>query len=268
MARPEGQCSAKLDVDRLNSLLAGCDLAKHIIYRSDTGSTNDDAIAAAREGAPEGNLFLTDFQTGGRGTRGRSWHAPRNGALLLSSVLRPEPGIGPPALTRIAGLALCGGLRSSTDLEVKIKWPNDAVINGKKIGGVLVETIGTRPSAAIVGIGANLNFSAAEIDAGDTPVTTVLDETGRSCDREGVIAAVVIAIARHYRAIRAGDSLLSEWRELSAILGGWVTLTTDHESFRGTAVGFGTDGGLVLALEDGSRREFQSGRVIDWQAIA
>ena len=56
MARPEGQCSAKLDVDRLNSLLGGCDLAKHIIYRSDTGSTNDDAIAAAREGAPEGNL--------------------------------------------------------------------------------------------------------------------------------------------------------------------------------------------------------------------
>ena len=156
----------------------------NISYSPETGSTNDDAIAAAREGAPEGNLFLTDYQTGGRGTRGRSWHAPRNGALLLSSVLRPGPGIGPPALTRIAGLALCWGLRSSTDLEVKIKWPNDAVIDGKKIGGVLVETIGTRPSAAIIGIGANLNFSGAEIDAGETPVTTVLDETGRSCDRE------------------------------------------------------------------------------------
>ena len=134
-----------LNVPRLRRLLAGSGLAREVIYRPRTESTNDDALVAARGGAPEGTLFVTDFQTRGRGTRGRLWRSPPNTSLLLSAILRPERALKPVELTQVAALGLCNGLRKSTGLDVRIKWPNDAMVRDRKIGGVLVEPLAGPP---------------------------------------------------------------------------------------------------------------------------
>ncbi len=232
-----------------------------MIYKPQTGSTNNDALAAARGGAVEGTVFVTDFQTQGRGTRGRTWRSPRNTSLLLSVVLRPTRVLKPVELTQLAALGLCNGLRDSTGLDVRIKWPNDAMVRDKKIGGVLVEPLPEPAMAAVVGIGTNLNLAASEIGLADGSATSVLDETGSPCDRELVIAAVVGVLERSYRILENGGSLFEDWTTLSAVIGRSVALRTEARTYLGTVSGFGPGGELVLDCEDGARRRFSAGRL-------
>lgn len=261
MARDPDGHHAPLSVPRLRRLLSGNDLARTVIYQPETGSTNDDALAVARDSSTAGILFLTDFQTQGRGTRGRSWQSPRNQSLLLSTILRPRRMLKSAELTQISALGLCQGLRDSTGLDVKIKWPNDAMVRDRKIGGVLVEVVPGRPAAAVIGIGANLNAAANDIDVADARVTSVLDETGLRCDRESVIAAVIGALEHGYRTVEAGRSLSAEWAELSAVIGRRVALRSETAFIVGVATGFGGDGELILDCEDGVVRRFKAGRL-------
>jgi BirA family biotin operon repressor/biotin-[acetyl-CoA-carboxylase] ligase len=156
---------------------------------------------------------------------------------------------------------LCHGLRESTGLDVKIKWPNDAMVRDRKIGGVLVEVLPGQPAAAVIGIGANLNVAADEIDVADARVTSVLDETGLPCDRESVIAVVVGALERGYRSVEGGRSLSAEWAARSAVIGRRVALRSETASYAGTASGFGGDGELILDCDDGVKRRFNAGRL-------
>ena len=259
--RPPISEPPSLDVARLRHLLAGSSLAREVIYRPQTESTNDDALAAARDGAPEGTLFVTDFQTRGRGTRGRTWRSPRNTSLLLSTILRPKRALKPVELTQVAALGLCNGLRESTGLDVRIKWPNDAMVQDKKIGGVLVEPLPGPAATAVIGIGANLNVAAADIDPANGSAASVLDETGSRCDRELIIAAVAGALERSYRALKDGGALLEEWTALSAVVGRPVALRTEARTYLGTVSGFGSGGELMLDCEDGARRRFSAGRL-------
>ncbi len=248
-------------MQRLRRLLAGSRLTREVIYRPQTESTNNDALAAARDGASEGTLFVTDFQTRGRGTRGRSWRSPRNTSLLLSTILRPKRALKPVELTQVAALGLCNGLRDAAGLDVRIKWPNDAMVRDRKIGGVLVEPLPGPPPAAVIGIGANLNVAASEIGLADESVASVLDETGSRCDRELVIAAVVDALERSYRALESGRSLFEEWIALSAVIGRAVALRSGISLHLGTVSGFGAGGEIILDCEDGEQRRFSAGRL-------
>lgn len=250
-----------LDVPRLRRLLAGSGLAREVIYQPRTDSTNDGALAAARGGAPEGTLFVTDFQTRGRGTRGRTWRSPRNTSLLLSTILRPKRALEPVELTQVAALGLSNGLRNNTGLDVRIKWPNDAMVGDRKIGGVLVEPLPGPPAAAVIGIGANLNVAASEIGVEGQSATSVLDETESRCDRELVIAAVVGALERSYRTLESGKSLFEEWTALSTVIGREVALRSGTSLHLGTVSGFGAGGELVLDCDDGERRRFSAGRL-------
>ncbi|MCY4107826.1 MAG: biotin--[acetyl-CoA-carboxylase] ligase [Chloroflexi bacterium] len=259
--QPSPASKPPLDVLRLRRLLAGNRLAGEVIYKPQTGSTNNDALAAARGTAPEGTLFITDFQTQGRGTRGRTWRSPGNTSLLLSVILRPTRVLKPVELTQLAALGLCNGLRESTSLDVRIKWPNDAMVRDKKIGGVLVEPLPGSAMAAVVGIGANLNLAASDIGLAEGSVTSVLDETGSRCDRELVIAAVVDALERSYRALEDGGSLFEDWTAQSAVIGRSVSLRTETRTYVGAVSGFDPGGELLLDCEDGTRRRFTAGRL-------
>lgn len=232
-----------------------------MIYKPQTGSTNNDALAAARDGAAEGALFVTDFQTKGRGTRGRTWRSPRNTSLLISAILRPTRALRPVELTQLAALGLCNGLRDSTGLDVRIKWPNDAMERDKKIGGVLVEPLPGPSVAAVIGVGANLNLAADDIGLAEGSVTSVLDETGSRCDRELVIAAVVGALERSYQILEDGGSLFEDWTALSAVIGRSVSLRTETRTYVGAVSGFSAAGELLLDCEDGARRRFTAGRL-------
>ncbi len=250
-----------LNVPRLRRLLAGNGLAREVIYSPQTESTNDDALAAARDGGSEGTLFVTDFQTLGRGTRGRSWRSPRNTSLLLSTILRPVRTLKPVELTQVAALGLCNGLRRGAGLNVRIKWPNDAMVRDRKIGGVLVEPLPGPTAAAVIGIGANVNVAASELGLADGRAASVLDETGSRCDRERLIASVVDALDRSYRTLQSGTSLLEEWTALSAVIAREVALRSGTSLYLGTVSGFGVGGELVLDCDDGIRRSFSAGRL-------
>ncbi len=167
----------------------------------------------------------------------------------------------PVELTQIAALGLCNGLRESTGLDVRIKWPNDAMVRDKKIGGVLVEPLSGPAIVAVIGIGANLNFAASDIGLAEGSVTSVLGETGSPCDRELVIAAVVNALERSYRILENGGSLFEDWTALSAVIGRSVALRTEARTYVGEVSGFSAAGELVLDCEDGARRRFSAGRL-------
>jgi BirA family biotin operon repressor/biotin-[acetyl-CoA-carboxylase] ligase len=144
-------------------------------------------------------------------------------------------------------------------LETQIKWPNDAVIRDRKVGGILVEMV---ENAVIVGIGANLNVPAEAILEPDYPATTVQDELGRACDPEAVTAAVLNALGELYDDLRAKpDALNDRWRELSSIVDRNVTVETESETLAGTVTGFSDDGRLLLREADGLERAILAGRV-------
>ncbi len=228
-------------------------------YVERTASTNDDARSAASTGAVEGTVFMAGFQTAGRGARGRSWQSPPGGSLLMSVLLRPERKLAVTALTSLGVLALVKGLRATTRLETRIKWPNDAVIRDRKVGGILVELA---EDAVIVGIGANLNFPAATIREPDYPATTVRDELGRACDGEAVTAAVLNALGGLYSELRADHTALdARWRDLSSIVNRHVSVETESEILAGIVTGFSDDGRLLLRAADGSEKAILAGRV-------
>ena len=230
-----------------------------IHYVDCTGSTNDDALTAPRVGDSDRSVYIAGYQTAGRGARGRFWQAPPDKAILMSVLLTPQHMPSPTALTMVSVLAMVEGLRLATGLEVQIKWPNDAVINDRKIGGVLVEIA---KSAVVIGMGINMNFPASIITSPDYPATSVQDELGRGMAREEVIAQILNVLDSLSTQILANTSSLDDrWRQLSSILNRKVLVETESKVFDGTVVGFGQNGQLVLREPNGNERSFIAGRV-------
>jgi BirA family biotin operon repressor/biotin-[acetyl-CoA-carboxylase] ligase len=153
------------DAQRFATLAAEQDLGlgQPCSAQSVTGSTNDDAMSAAKAGAPHGALFIADEQTRGRGRRGRQWTSPAGVNLLFSVVLRPQLETSDAqALTLAMGLALRDVLAGRVDVPVGLKWPNDVFAEGRKLAGVLVETQlrGSEIRAVVVGVGVNVGMRA------------------------------------------------------------------------------------------------------------
>jgi len=251
-----------LSVQRLRALLRAAGGFWRVEFKPETGSTSDDARKALESASVAGTAFLTDFQTAGRGARGRRWLAPPRSSLLMSAVLDVANVSKPFVFTQLGALALCTGLRESTGLDVRIKWPNDAVVGLRKIGGALVEVVETGAGrVAIVGLGANLNFRSDEIGPVETPATSVLDETGSPCNREAVACAVLSELARRLGRIGEQAAFTSEWEALSAVKGERVEVRTERRTVRGRVRGFGPEGELILQADDGSQSRFWAGRV-------
>jgi BirA family transcriptional regulator, biotin operon repressor / biotin---[acetyl-CoA-carboxylase] ligase len=130
-----------------------------LVYRAETGSTNDDALAAARAGAESGSVFLAEHQSAGRGRRGRSWAAAAGESLLFSVLLRPESSAAPiSALSLAVGLGVRAALQPFSRERLLVKWPNDVLAGSRKIAGVLCEGImsQSRVDALVIGVGVNI----------------------------------------------------------------------------------------------------------------
>ena len=174
---------------------------------AETGSTNADVAAAARAGAAEGLVVAADHQTAGRGRLGRSWDMPRGSGLAVSFLLRP---VGVPAhrwpwLPLLAGVVVVEALRIHPGVETALKWPNDVLLDGAKLAGILAERVetGTGP-AAVVGVG--VNVSAAPEGA-----TSLAAHTGRSVDPAAVLAALVDRLGARYASWRRRDGDPDAW---------------------------------------------------------
>ena len=147
---------------------------------------------------PEGALVVADHQTAGRGRLGRSWEAPVGKALLFSILLKPPPERGLPELSLVAGVAVADALEHALGLAVQIKWPNDVMLRRRKVAGCLAEA---RDGAVVLGIGVNVSQTADELPESAGSIRTL---TGRTADREELLAAVLADLEHRYAAWRHG----------------------------------------------------------------
>lgn len=230
-----------------------------------TDSTNTRLKELAREGAPHGTVLLALRQTEGRGRMGRSFISPENG-LYMSVLLRPEcPPEKLPTLTPCAALAVCRALERSCGVKAEIKWPNDLLIGGKKLCGILTEGVAGDDGkmAAVIGIGINLNTTAADFpEELRSSVCSVLDVTGSDTDECSLAEAILYQFNDVYGRWCAGDSSLrDEYRKLCTTLGRDVNVLRNGEACPARALDIGEDFSLLVERHDGSRERIRFGEV-------
>lgn len=240
-------------------------IGKSIIHYETIDSTNNKARDMAMEGGEEGLVVIAEEQTKGRGRLGRAWTTPKSSAAAFSIVVRPsikpEDASG---LTLIMGDAVCRAIRKVTGLNAGIKWPNDIIINGKKVCGILTEMNGEmeRINHIILGVGININVDEFPEDI-EHIATSLNLELGRFVSRKEIVAEVFNEFELLYDDFKQNGlkNIMDEFKSYSVTLGRGVRVISINEEFEGEAVDITEDGLLVVKLEDGSTRNVISGDV-------
>ncbi|WP_346536536.1 biotin--[acetyl-CoA-carboxylase] ligase [Micromonospora sp. DPT] len=251
---------------------------RRLDLRSETGSTNADAVAAARAGEPEGLVVVAERQTAGRGRRGRVWQSPARAGIATSVLLRPGEAVPergwPPApatgygwLPLLAGVALVEAVARLTELEARLKWPNDLLVNDAKCAGILAEAVPdtspAQPPAIVLGIGLNVTLRADELPENLTglPATSLQLAGATATDRDPLLRALLRSLADWYDRWRTagGDAVASGLREAyvasCATVGRRVrVLLPDGAELTGLATGVDADGQLLVDTGAGERR--------------
>ncbi len=229
----------------------------------ETASTNDLARAGAATGAPDGALWCAEMQTDGRGRQGRSWFCSSHAGLLASFLLyTPLDAAAHPTLLPLAvGLGVCEALGEVTGLPLCTKWPNDVLLDGRKLAGILVEARHGAPPHAVIGLG--INVMDAAIAGAVLPLATTLEAHGARWRREALLATVLQGIERRVEDWRAArfTTLVDAWTAVDGSLGRDVSVETGAGRLAGRAAGITSAGLLRLRLPDGALRELSAGEV-------
>ncbi len=251
-------------------------LGCHRIDLLDCGSTNDEAARLARAGARHGTIVLAESQRAGRGRDGRTWASPPGVGVYLSAIVRPPlPLALVPPMTLAIGVGLCDALRAH-GAHAGLKWPNDALVDGKKIAGVLVEaqSQGTRLEAVIIGIGVNLGARSESgllhpglggtlPDELADRATTLAEASGRPVDRERFVATLLEHLEHWLDRYSAGGmpAVAAAWQERMAPRLVARASTTAGTSLVGELAGLDGDGALLLRDHAGTLHRVRSGDV-------
>lgn len=243
-------------------------LGTPLSIEAETESTNDDAKQGAREGAPHGALWVADAQRRGRGRQGRVWTSPRGENLMFSVLLRVScPPQRVPPLALVAGLAVRDAVARAIgdDAAAKVKWPNDVLVRGKKIAGVLVESslVGSRVDHVVVGIGINVHTRdmPAELAGVATSVALERSSAAPPPERAEILADVLERLDHDVEHVaHKGLGLVhARLTKHDALLGAEVTV--DGWDAPGTAAGVDVDGRLLVRRADGTVAHVASGEV-------
>ncbi len=248
-----------------NAIAAGLQtrvLGRRIVYFERVGSTNDVAKQLADAGEPEGTLVIADEQTAGRGRLGRAWIAPPHSSILMSLVLRPA--LAPHQVgwvTMAVALGACQAIRAETGLAVQIKWPNDLIVRGKKLAGILSEAgiVNDELEYVVVGIGVNVNFNVTAIERIPADATTIADELRQPFPRVRLVQTLLQSIEEYY--LRVNENLVPEYSARLSTLNQWVCVQTPAGVEAGMAERVNENGALILRRADGSRIELIAGEV-------
>jgi BirA family biotin operon repressor/biotin-[acetyl-CoA-carboxylase] ligase len=233
---------------------------------AETASTNDVAREQARKGVPAGFVVAAARQTRGRGRLGRRWESPSAGGLYTSLVLRPEIAAAEAGrLTILSSVAAVDAVETVSGLRPQIKWPNDLVVKGRKLAGLLIEAEPRRHELAfaVVGIGINVRQCADDFSEEVRPLATSLYlATGQLFRRADLLVSLLHAFER--RLGRPFDETREAWAESSLTLGQQVTLTTVRGRKHGQALGLDESGALLLRSDAGEIEAITAG---DMQAV-
>jgi BirA family biotin operon repressor/biotin-[acetyl-CoA-carboxylase] ligase len=230
---------------------------------AETRSTNDDLVAAARAGAPDRSVLVTDYQSAGRGRLGRRWEAPPGASLLVSVLVRPR---SPATMARLHGvtqalaLAACRACADVGGFTPSLKWPNDLLVGDRKLAGILAEAVsdGPRVVAVVAGMGLNVAWPETPTDE----AISAASAAGRPLDRDELLDAVLDHLAGHLHDWEHDpDALHDEYRSALATLGRTVRVETPAGIVEGVAVDVRPGGELVVE-RDGTHHEISVGDVI------
>jgi BirA family transcriptional regulator, biotin operon repressor / biotin---[acetyl-CoA-carboxylase] ligase len=239
-------------------------LGCNFVVRQQVDSTNNLAKELAKSGAVNGTVIVAEEQLGGKGRQGRNWVSPKGG-IWMSIVLRPQIELKDAACyTLLTGVAAARGLRDATGIQVGIKWPNDLLLNDKKIGGILTEVQGEWQAVdyLVIGIGINVNITAEQLIPG-LNATSVLIEKNREIDIVRTIQAILSHLERLEKLLQTKgfSAVLEEWRELAVCLNCGVLVKDQSGEWTADSIDISHDGSLLVRKADGQLTQIYSGDV-------
>lgn len=228
-------------------------------------STNDYAKKILKEQKVHGILIVADSQTAGKGRRGRIWQSPKGTTISMSLCLEPKLSTQHVAgLTLVMAMAVAEAIREATGAEAKIKWPNDIVLNGKKICGILTELLFKADGYAVV-IGAGINVNTTEFPEEIRDIASSLKiETGKDIQREELVASVMKYFETYYEQYEQTEDLTLlkvKYESMLANKDREVRVLDPKTPYTGIAKGINSAGNLLVVCEDGTKREVYSGEV-------
>lgn len=257
-----------MTTDDILSGLRNRTIGRRIQIYDQVGSTNDLALQCGIDGAQEGTLILAESQTQGRGRHGRRWHAPLGSSILASIILRHRlraDQVGLPNL--IGAVSIATAINELTDLTTRIKWPNDVLIQGKKVSGILTELEydQDRQPFFVMGFGVNVNTTRADLpEELRASATSLRIESSREISRVILLQAILHRLEENYLCLMRGetDSIIETANRLLHLSSDWIQVETAGNVFRGWTEKVDRDGGLVLKDIDGKRQKFLVGEVL------
>ena len=226
-------------------------VGKRLLYFQEVGSTMDEARQRAERGTEEGTVVVAETQTASRGRQGRTW-VSQSGNLYLSVVLYPTLNTLP-MLNGLCGVAVVRAIANISGLKPRIKWPNDILLDDKKVAGVLVESAiaGDLVHHSIIGIGVNVALDAEDIDEIAGSATSLNHASAGDIPRDELLREILEQLDALYIQLNHGISPLEEWEELLDTLGQRVRITWRGEECVGFADGIDSQGSLLLRQDDG-----------------
>jgi BirA family biotin operon repressor/biotin-[acetyl-CoA-carboxylase] ligase len=257
-----------LDIDKIKKLLEAKRLGGKLHYFAELGSTNVHARMLAEQGAAEGEIVVAEAQTQGRGRLGRRWESPPGINLYLSVILRPRLlPVHAPQITLMAAVALAETVAPLIKQAPVIKWPNDILVNGRKLAGVLSEAAcdPQRIAYVILGMGLNVNYQVASMPPEIRQrATSVADLTGSPIDRESVTVRLIHNLDRCYGELDeyGFEALRSRWDAFFGLRGRRVRIENHEDVVIGRALGIDRNGALVVEDDFGRRQNIYAGDII------
>jgi BirA family biotin operon repressor/biotin-[acetyl-CoA-carboxylase] ligase len=261
------QSPERLDVSKLNACLQTKVMGRVLHLFDEIDSTQTAAHQLVAQGAAEGTLVIAEKQTAGRGRMGRKWHSPKGKGIWMSLVLEPRiPVHFSPQLTLLAAVALCRAIQQVVPIDVGIKWPNDLLVNGKKISGVLLETRAEdeRLQYIVAGIGIGVNLKPEDYPEELKALATSLAiESGQTVDREKLICAVLKEFEELYELYhqQGFTPIRLLWEALTVSLHRPIRVHTSNGPVEGVAESIDDMGALTVRLAGGETMKVYSGDV-------
>ena len=236
-------------------------IGRSVRFYQSTGSTMDDVAEWARDGADEGAVVVAETQSASRGRMGRRWVSDE-GNLYFSVLFRPEPD-GLPLLSPLAGVAVARAIRQVAGLHPTIKWPNDIMIDSRKVAGILAESAlsGAQVQHAIVGIGINVALDVSADPEIAATATSLNHVSGSEIDRAELLRRILQHLDALYLDLRRGRSPIAEWRRWLDTLGQRVTVTHHGAIDTGLAEAIDEHGNLLLRTDAGELLTLTAGDI-------